>query len=49
MEWDTLLSPAATGATAALADVLPIAVPVLVAFAGLTIALRVFGKFGIKR
>lgn len=49
MEWDTLLAPVTTGATAAIADTLPIAIPVLVGLAGLGIALRVLGRFGVKR
>lgn len=49
MEWDTLLGPVATGALAAFTDVLPIAVPVVVALAGLGIALKVLGKLGVRR
>jgi len=49
MEFGTLLAPVATGATDAITDVLPIAIPVLVALAGLGIALGVFRKFGVKR
>lgn len=49
MDWAVLLAPVATGATDAISDVLPIAIPVLVALAGLGIAVRVFGKFGVKR
>lgn len=49
MEWDTLLGPVATGALGAFEAVLPIAVPVLVALAGLGIGLKVLGRFGIRR
>lgn len=49
MDWGTLLASVTTGATAAITSTLPIAIPVLVALAGLTIALNVFRKFGIKR
>lgn len=49
MDWAVLLAPVGTGATDALADVLPIAIPVLVAFVGLGIALRVLGKFGVRK
>lgn len=49
MDADTLFGPVATNALAAITDVLPLAVPVLSAFVLITIALRVFGKFGIRR
>lgn len=49
MDFDTLLGPIATGALDAFEAILPIGVPVLVAFVGLGIALRTFGKFGIRR
>jgi len=49
MDFGTLLAPVATGATGAITDVLPIAIPVLVALAGIGIAVRVFAKFGVKR
>lgn len=49
MDFGDLLAPVATGALGAITDVLPIAIPVLVALAGLGIALKVFGKFGIRR
>jgi hypothetical protein len=48
-DYGTLLAPVATGATDAITAALPIAIPVLVALAGLTIALKVFGKFGVRR
>jgi len=49
MDFGTLLAPVATGVTDTITDVLPIAIPVLVALAGIGIALKVFGKFGVKR
>lgn len=49
MDWSTLLAPVGTEATGAITEVLPIAIPVLVALAGLSIALKTFGKFGVKR
>ena len=49
MDWGTLLADVGTGATDAIEAVLPIAIPVLVALAGLGIAIKVFGKFGLKR
>jgi hypothetical protein len=48
-DYGSLLTPVADGATAAITAVLPIAIPVLVALAGLTIGLKVFGKFGVRR
>ena len=47
--WSTLLAPVATGVTDTITAVLPLAIPVLVALAGLTIAISVFRKFGVKR
>jgi len=49
MDLGTLLAPVGTGATAAVADVLPLAIPVLVLLSGVSIALGVFRKFGVKR
>lgn len=49
IDYGTLLSGVGTGATDAITSVLPIAIPVLVALAALGIALKVFGKFGVKR
>lgn len=45
----TLFAPAATGVQSTIADVLPVAIPVLVLLAGINIALRVFGKFGVRK
>lgn len=45
----TLLAPAGTGATDTIASIMPVAIPVFVVLSGITIALRVFGKFGVKR
>lgn len=45
----TLLQPVPDGATAQFNAVLPLAIPVLLLFVGVTIALRVFGKVGVKR
>lgn len=49
MEWGTLFSGVGTGATEAITDVLPVAIPVLVALAGIGIAVKVFGKFGLRK
>ncbi len=44
-----LFQPVADGVIDAINAVLPLAVPVLVLLAGITIALTVFRKFGVKR
>ena len=49
MDIGLLMAPVATGATSAIATVLPLAIPVLVALAAVSIALGVFRKFGVKR
>jgi len=49
MDFGTLFGPVATGVLAAVSDVLPVAIPVLVGLAGITIAINVFRKFGVKR
>jgi hypothetical protein len=49
MDFGTLLAPVGTGAAAVVADVAPIGIPVLIALAGLGIALKSLGKFGVKR
>jgi hypothetical protein len=49
MDIADLFEPLATGALDAINAVVPIAIPVVVALVGLSIAIRVFGKFGIKR
>jgi hypothetical protein len=49
MDWETLFAPVSTGALGAVTDILPVAIPVLVALVGIGIAIRVFGKFGVKK
>jgi len=49
MDWDTLLGPIATGALGAISEILPLAVPVLVALISISVAIRIFGKFGARR
>lgn len=49
MDWATLLAAVPTGVNDTIADIVPIAVPVMVALAGISIAVKVFGKFGIRR
>lgn len=49
MEWDTLFGPVATGVQEVISDVLPIAIPVLVVLAGVTIGIAVFRKFGVRK
>lgn len=45
----TLMGPVADGVIDTITGILPIAIPVLVILAGITIALRVMGKFGVRR
>ena len=45
----TLFAPAAEGVTSTIGQILPVAIPVLVLLAGINIALRVFGKFGVRK
>ena len=49
MDLAVLMAPVATAASGAITSVLPLAIPVLVALASVTIALGVFRKFGVKR
>jgi hypothetical protein len=49
MDWAVLLAGVPTGVTDTISDVVPIAVPVLIALAGISIAIKVFRKFGISR
>ncbi len=44
-----LFQPVADGVLTAINAILPVAVPVLVALAAIGIALKVFGKFGVRR
>lgn len=49
MDFGTLLAPIATDAAATIADVLPLGITVVGGLVGISIALRVLGKFGVKR
>jgi len=49
MDFAVLFGPVATGVLAAITAVLPVAIPVLVALAGISIAIVLFRKFGVKR
>ena len=44
-----LFAPAATGATDTITSILPYGIGVFVLLAGIGIALKVFGKFGVRR
>lgn len=44
-----LFTPAADGVMATITSILPVAIPVFVVLAGIGIALKVFGKFGVRR
>lgn len=49
MDFGTLFGPVATGVLAAITDVLPVAIPVLVALAGISITIALLKKFGVRR
>lgn len=49
MDFGTLLTPIGADLTATIADVVPVGIVVLGALAGLGIALKVLGKFGVRR
>lgn len=49
MDYGTLFGSVSTEALAAIADIVPIGIVVMVALVGIGIALRVFGKFGVKK
>lgn len=49
MDYGTLFGGVSTEALAAIADIVPIGITVMVALVGIGIALRVFGKFGVKK
>jgi hypothetical protein len=49
LNFATLFQPVADGVQAAITAVLPIAIPVLVTLSGVTIAIGVFRKFGVRR
>lgn len=47
-DFATLLAPIGTGASGAITDALPIAIPVFVFLVGLALSKRVMGKFGVR-
>jgi hypothetical protein len=47
-DWATLLAGVPTGVSSTISAVVPIAVPVMIALAGLSIAIAIFRKFGIR-
>lgn len=49
MDWGTLLAPIGTEVTGIVTDVTPVGIIVFVALAGIGIALKVVGKFGVRR
>lgn len=48
-DWAVLFGGVPTGVTGVITAILPIAIPVLILLAGVTIALAVFRKFGVRR
>ena len=49
MDWGLAFAAVPTDLLATLADVAPLGVTVFAALAGIGIAIRVFGKFGVKK
>jgi len=49
MDFGTLLLPVADGVEAVITDVIPLGIPIVLALAGVSIALKVLGKFGVRR
>lgn len=49
MDFATLFAGVPTAAVDAIADVAPLGALVLVAGAGISIAIKTFGKFGVRR
>lgn len=49
MEWDTLLGPVVTGIQEVITDVTPLGVGIFVTLAGISLAIGLFRKFGVKR
>lgn len=49
MDWATLFGGVTAGVSGVLEDVLPVAVGVFVLLAGVTIAIGIFRKVGVKR
>lgn len=48
MDWTTLIGPLFTGALDAAESLIPLAVPVMVFFAGLGIVIKVASRAGVK-
>lgn len=49
MDYGTLFGGVSTEALAAITDVIPLGIAVMVALVGIGIAVRVFAKFGVKK
>ena len=49
MNYTTLFGGVGTEALAAITAIIPLGITVMVALVGIGIALKVFGKFGVKR
>jgi len=49
MDWDTLFDPVVTGVQGVITDLLPVAIPILVTLAGVSIAIALLKKFGVRR
>ena len=49
IDFGTLFAPVSSGVIDSITSSLPVAIPVLVALAGISIAIKVFGKFGVRK
>lgn len=49
MDWGDLFAPVVTGVQGAITELLPVAIPVLVTLASISIAIALFRKFGVKK
>lgn len=49
MDYGTLFGGVSTEALAAITDILPLGITVMVALVGIGLAIRVFAKFGVRK
>lgn len=48
MDYGDLFAPVATGVQGVVTDLVPVAIPVFIVLASITIAIKVFRKFGVR-
>lgn len=49
MEWDTVFGTVGTGIQSAITDIVPLALPIFIAVVGISLAVKIFGKFGARK